>query len=210
MSDWPEEYAKKLEDLTKTMKSIKSRKKHKVEIPKGYEVASTTTYSYTDIDDNKICTSVELHLKPIKKQLPKRWDEYTLKERKALMKLGMKDEITFYEGPIKKQLPKTWEEYTNEGDWLETEPWEIMMPGKYIMSLLALLKLLQLRDHYNDGWEPDWTDYNNKYVLCHERDCIVNTHTIEESHVLAFKTPGLRDEFRFNFLELIETAKPLL
>ena len=106
-------------------------KKHKVEIPEGHEIESTTTESYTDNDGKKCYPRVIIKLKPIKKQLPKTWEEYC--------------------------------EITDHGMWICT----VTIPNNtYHVQMEALYKLLKVRDHYNDGWEPDWTDGNQpKFVM---------------------------------------------
>ncbi len=153
-------------------------KKHKVEIPEGYEVESVQTY---DPYDNK----------------GNRWKETTVKFK-----------------PNKKQLPKTWEEYKGTNlNMLETKPWEweVVMPAKYIESVMALIRLIQLRDHYNEGWEPDLTKSDQgKWYIGVEENKIVCGYVNYTPKVLTFKTKELRDEFLSNFRDLIEAAKPLL
>ena len=75
---------------------------------------------------------------------------------------------------------------------------------------IALAQLCQLRDRYNGGWKPEWGLETLKYVIYHSRDGIGVTSFFTLPHVLAFKTPELRDEFKKNFADLIEKAKPLL
>ena len=165
-------------------------KKHKVEIPEGYEVDRiiNTVPSNSIMEEQE--DKITVYLRPIKKQLPKTWEEYNYNKHSGF--------IARYDGSVG---------IFNNIDNPDILSW----PSKELaLADRALRQLVRLRDHYNDGWEPDWTDYHNKYVLCIDRDCIVKTHMIEESYVLAFKTPDLRDDFLFNFRELIETAKPLL
>ena len=143
-------------------------KKYKVEIPEGYEVNRAFTGDYCG---EFISTTVVFK-------------------------------------PIKKELPKTWEEYRDANQihqWLED--WA-SIPEKH----KALGKLEILRDHYNDGWIPDWkNEYQPKYGIS-----ILNEYAIIDKYnlfsvVLSFKTPELRDEFLSNFRDnLIEEAKPLL
>lgn len=86
-------------------------------------------------------------------------------------------------------------------------------------AAVALLKLLFLRDYYNEGWQPDWC---NQYQ---EKFCIINflgeidlinyskKSKFEENkfyHVLTFKTEEIRDKFLEEQRELLEIAKPLL
>ena len=78
-------------------------------------------------------------------------------------------------------------------------------------AIRALCQLIQLRDHYNDGWKPEWENEKEiKYCI----ECCLGQTTgrsyIVTSNVLAFKTAELRDQFLENFRDLIEIAKPLL
>jgi hypothetical protein len=77
-------------------------------------------------------------------------------------------------------------------------------------AVLALCKLIQLRNCYNGDWVPDWNNYNqDKFtiefhgseIFC---DCVLITSTL-----LYFKTADLRDEFLRNFRDLIEKLKPI-
>ena len=75
---------------------------------------------------------------------------------------------------------------------------------------IALAQLCQLRDRYNRGWKPDWVNGRDKFCITFYGG---DVHPFEPVHfhgVLAFKTPELRDEFKKNFADLIEKAKPLL
>ena len=154
-------------------------KKHKIkiEIPKGYEVdfetESTEVISY-DSDFTKI--KYQANLKPIKKPLPKTWEEY----------------------------------FSESGDKIFGTHINVFVPMKYQVSYNALRKLLQLRDHYNDGWEPDWTNDYSKFVIWIDRNSLAKACITNGSHILTFKMPELRDEFLNNFEQLIIEAKPLL
>ena len=93
---------------------------------------------------------------------------------------------------IKPQLPKTWKEYvtfhfpvdkfpenhyacaktslfschTTNSDYesvLQTK--NILTSDKTIKQHLALMQLHQLRDCYRQGWEPDWNDNYDKYII---------------------------------------------
>jgi hypothetical protein len=75
---------------------------------------------------------------------------------------------------------------------------------------IALAQLCQLRDRYNGGWKPDWNAEAKKYVIYRSIEGISGASYFTLPHVLAFKTPELRDEFMKNFADLIEKAKPLL
>ena len=74
----------------------------------------------------------------------------------------------------------------------------------------ALCQLIQLRNCYNGDWVPDWTDEKSKFVIHLYGGKFTKfdwCHTA--SSPLYFKTEELRDEFRHNFLPLIEKLKPL-
>lgn len=85
---------------------------------------------------------------------------------------------------IEKQLPKTWEELEVvtgfcispgffrvirvdiSGSRITAINGKSFFPTKeYAEAVLALAQLLQLRQVYNDGWEPDWTKNIEKYVI---------------------------------------------
>lgn len=133
---------------------------------------------------------------------------------------------------IEPHLPKTWEEFCDTHSVKEEECWikndsnigsslirdrmykddkNILPSKKYAEAMLALCQLIQLRNCYNNGWEPDWL--NDVY----DKWCIeINGMTISPSlnnsirGILAFKEKDLRDKFLENFKDLIEIAKPLL
>ena len=91
-----------------------------------------------------------------------------------------------------------------------------ILPTKELAeAILALCQLLQLRDRYNDGWEPNWEDDSLKHVIYVYENKPRNRGNIQASkrgEVLAFKSEKLKDRF-FNAPEiykLIEIAKPLL
>jgi len=77
-------------------------------------------------------------------------------------------------------------------------------------ACLALSQLCHWRDKYNEGWKPDWSDVSDKFKICY----FDNTISIEQGttirRVLSFKTKEIANNFRQNFKDLIEIAKPLL
>lgn len=77
-------------------------------------------------------------------------------------------------------------------------------------ATVALLKLLFLRDYYNEGWKPNWKDNGDKHCIIlykGEFTTIGYSFTFE---VLHFKTKEIRDKFLEEQKELLEIAKPLL
>ena len=128
-----------------------------------------------------------------------------MKVKRELWPTTNSDQVILEFEPIKK-LPKTWEEYRGANQipqWLED--WA-SIPEKH----KALGKLEILRDHYNDGWKPDWENCSNKYCIFNRAGTIMDITEGVICHVLAFNTEKLRDEFLENFAQLIEEAKSLL
>ena len=110
------------------------------------------------------------------------------------------------------ELPTKWEDLSEE---IQDEVVYGFLPTeKEYKAMLALRKLLWLRDAYNGEPLADWCNWKstNQYKYCIEalEDEMTTSNYKCTRKVLAFKTSKLRDEFFENFRELIETAKPLL
>jgi len=77
-------------------------------------------------------------------------------------------------------------------------------------AVLALCKLIQLRDCYNGDWVPDWLDYfQTKYVIYFNEKGIIKGDRTTSSDILYFKTAEIQDEFLRCFRPIIEQLKPL-
>lgn len=134
-----------------------------------------------------------------------------------------------------KELPKTWKEFCENNPITHDEYYidglsdtqkansninprdrncfedANSFPSKdYAEAMLALCKLIQLRDCYNDGWKANWDSDDSKYIINIYYNEICRTISYHCSYVLAFKTPELRKAFLENFRDLIEQAKLLL
>lgn len=78
-------------------------------------------------------------------------------------------------------------------------------------ATVALLKLLFLRDYYNEGWQSDWTDGDEyKYCIKNFGNELCTIDLDFSARVMTFKTPEIRDKFLEEQKELLEIAKPLL
>ena len=136
----------------------------------------------------------------------------------------------------KLQPPKTWEEFCETHPLKEGEAWitslsevtsidkekgggprctdrdkQVVPSKQYAEAIRALCQLIQLRDCYNQGWKPNWTNGNEfKYTVYSTYGKIAVGIQSVTSHILSFKNAELRDTFRENFKDLIEIAKPLL
>ena len=77
-------------------------------------------------------------------------------------------------------------------------------------AFLALMQLMNLMDEYRQGWEPNWKDDSDKYVIKFQKAAIKCDVFIYYSHILSFQSADIRDKFLENFRELIEQAKELI
>lgn len=126
---------------------------------------------------------------------------------------------------IEKQLPKRWLDLECiKGYWIDKDclirevdffgvqsDLKNVFPTKeYTEASLALAQLLQLRQVYNNGWEPDWSDKQTKHTITSFHGIISVDAIRDHSRVMSFKTAEIRDLFFENFKELLEIAKPLL
>lgn len=132
----------------------------------------------------------------------------------------------------RKELPRTWEEFCDnypikKGEFFVNAECEIYeyferqrdpivnanaLPNKeYAEAMIALCQLIQLRDCYNEGWQPDWADRNQcKYCIIIYKNRIDFCYGYDNSRILAFRTPIIREMFYMNFKDIIEKAKILL
>ena len=132
---------------------------------------------------------------------------------------------------IKPQLPKTWEEFCKQNMIKKSEYY--LNPSSCILELrddkrevfsdrnvlptrqaaeahLALMQLHQLRDCYREGWEPDWNNDCNKYIIVKNRDKYVVFGGNWTNQFLSFQDRERAEEFLTNFRELIEKAGDLI
>ena len=132
---------------------------------------------------------------------------------------------------IKSQFPKTWEEFCEQNMIKKSEYY--LDPSSYILELynderdvfsdrnvlptrqaaeahLALMQLHQLRDCYRQGWEPDWNNDCDKYIIVKNRDIYVVFGGNWTNQFLSFQDRERAEEFLTNFRELIEKAGDLI
>ena len=146
------------------------------------------------------------------------------------MKAIWKDNKVVFED-IKPQFPKTWEEFCEQNTikrsecYLDTssciiDMWDgkrdissdrNVLPNKQATEAhLALMQLHQLRDCYREGWEPDWNNDCNKYIIVKNRDKYVVFGGNWTNQFLSFQDRERAEEFLTNFRELIEQAGDLI
>ena len=132
---------------------------------------------------------------------------------------------------IKPQFPKTWEEFCEQNMIKKSEYY--LNPSSCILELrdykrevfsdrnvlptrqaaeahLALMQLHQLRDCYREGWEPNWNNDCNKYIIVKNRDKYVVFGGSWTNQFLSFQDRERAEEFLTNFRELIEKAGDLI
>ena len=132
---------------------------------------------------------------------------------------------------IKSQFPKTWEEFCEQNMIKKSEYY--LDPSSCILELwddkrdissdrnvlptrqaaeahLALMQLHQLRDCYREGWEPNWNNDCDKYVIVKNRDKYVVFGGNWTNQFLSFQDRERAEEFLTNFRELIEQAGDLI
>jgi hypothetical protein len=156
----------------------------KLQIPDGFEI---------DLENS---TAEEIALKPIKKQLPKTWEE-----------LG---EIKGY-----------WVEYesTVENNKVEggcpcvSDNRNVFATEAQAKASIAMAQLSQLREVYRQGWKPKNYNPNRsepKYWIGIINHKIVVSESFTLSQFLSFQSQEIAEEFLTNFEELIVEAAPLL
>ena len=141
-----------------------------------------------------------------------------------------KDNKVIFED-IKPQFPKTWEEFCEQNMIKKSEYY--LNPSSYVLELwddkrdvfsdrnvlptrqaaeahLALMQLHQLRDCYREGWEPNWNNDCNKYIIVKNRDKYVVFGGNWTNQFLSFQDRERAEEFLINFHDLIEKAGDLI
>ena len=112
----------------------------------------------------------------------------------------------------------------NQRPTLATKPYEIEFKGfeqnhfevllediKEIKERLdALKKLTTIRDCYNEGWEPNWEDTKEKYVIKPYEDRFILIIAVKEKSTLYFRSCNVANKFFEEQRKLLEIAKPLL
>lgn len=133
---------------------------------------------------------------------------------------------------IKEELPNTWEEFCSKNNIKDGEVYinifsdisgmkentirdfnmdaNILPNEKTAKAFLALMQLIQLRDCYRDGWEPDWNTFDEKYCIYNIGNKIDTNIFLDISIILSFQSKEIRDKFYNNFKDLIEIAKEFI
>ena len=95
-------------------------------------------------------------------------------------------------------------------------PNDLEAPSKELAdAVVTLLKLLFLRDYYNEGWQPDFSKETKNTKYCISKDASgrfmkYDYYNYDFNNVLIFKSKQIRSKFWDEQLELMKIAKPLL
>lgn len=151
----------------------------KITPPEGYEI------------DKDKSTFEEIVFKPVKKELPKSWEEL-----KTIEGFFVTHDCTIYEA-----APQNTNDYQRN----------IFATESQAKASIALAQLSQLREVYRDGWQPDWCNLLQGKFSIEKTQGNINVCTLFSCHsFLCFQSPEIRNEFLKNFKDLIEEASPLL
>lgn len=155
-----------------------------------------------DCDVDKIETQdghIVVTFKEKERKLPKSWEEFC-----EMFPVEKKE---FYIDDCSRVLDRT----DCEDERRRNNDKNLLPDRATAEAVLALCQLIRIRNAYNQGWLPDWSDDKQpKYIISFARGMIDSGVVFEISYSpLYFKTKELRDEFLRCFRDLIEKLKPL-
>jgi len=161
----------------------------KFEIPAGFDVEKVET-----TDGHVVIT-----LKEKERKLPKSWEEFCKMYPVPFAFRSKYDPFDNRRITTQVNIPSVMADFTEDPEISD--------------ALVALIKLINLRNCYNGEYKPIWRGY---YQECHKYTIEFNGGEIDASETeslssspLYFKSEELRDEFLRNFRDLIEKLKPL-
>lgn len=187
-------------------------------LPKEYIIYTLQKYKQNHTMENKRTIQIDL-------TTAKEWYNQGGDLRKIALQAFTENELNAF--------PKSWEEYCKINPYLNKNI-DFFIPAdgtvtaisqKCLRSnlsfttpskeraeqLVVLNKLLQIRDYYNQGWEPNWqNDEENKYVIISIKGELKTDTIWYKNRLFAFKTRKLRDEFLTNFKPDLELIKEFL
>lgn len=136
----------------------------------------------------------DAEVKPKKPELPKQW--------------GLEKNKKYWYINKCSQLYDTYINNLNQSDDVNQN----CLPSKEsALNVLALCKLLAMREQYVGNWKPDWNNDNQfKYCIISVKGKIQYISYTQISCPLSFPTSELAKEFLNNFESLIEEAGDLI
>lgn len=189
-------------------------------LPREYKKYTLKEYEQTFLNNMETKRNIQIDLTTAKE-----WYKQGGDLRKVALQAFTENELNAF--------PKSWEEYCKINPYLNKNI-DFFIPAdgtvtaisqKCLRSnlsfttpskeraeqLVVLNKLLQIRDYYNQGWEPNWqNDEENKYVIISIKGGLKMDTNWYINRLFAFKTRKLRDEFLQNFKSDLEFIKEFL
>lgn len=173
------ELSEGIKEILTKINNKNNMKNLKITAPEGYEIDKTNS------------TFENIVFKPIKKELPKSWEE-----------LCYINGYYIERNSISEYCPGYSAKKGNQNLFATKEQAE---------ASLALAQLSQLREVYRDGWKPNWNnEKQHKYCIRIWCKNVVCEISYGFGHFLSFQSEEVRDLFLKNFRDLIEQAKPLM
>lgn len=190
-------------------------------VPKDYKLYTLEEYEQKFLNNMETKRTIQIDITTAKE-----WYKQGGDLRKVALQAFTENELNSF--------PKSWEEYCEINPYLDVDKTIFLLadgninpisstfyarrnfPGavpskERAEQFLILNKLLQIRDYYNQGWEPDWdNEMENKFVIMGERGKLVLYVFSFTMCLFAFKTKELRDEFFKNFKAELEKIKEFL
>ena len=155
----------------------------KIEIPEGYEV------------DNEKSTFQQIVFKKSEKKHPMSFNE-----------LGTIKGFYISDG----SSTKAWTGKLGTSDIADHSNKNVFPSKEEAEAMLAMSQLCQLRDAWNEGWKPDFTDNTSKYCIINYKTELSTNCAINWNVPMVFKTRELCNKFFNTFKDLLEIAKPFL
>lgn len=187
----------------------------------GMEVYDSVNYPGEKGEVIKTEKDIPYNSRPIQVKFKSNIEDYTLDGR-----IGTFNQIpTLSTSPYtlqgfeQKAPTPTYEEALKEAhrkDEYYYLPNDLEAPSEELANAaVALLKLLFLRDYYNEGWQPDFSKETKNTKYCISKDASgrfmkYDYYNYDFNNVLIFKSKQIRSKFWDEQLELMKIAKPLL
>ena len=168
-----------IKDIFTKHQNKNNMKNLKITAPEGYEIDKTNS------------TFENIVFKPIKKELPKSWDEL----------ITINGHCTTSDSGIIS---------TNSSATVRVNK-NIFANKEQAEASIALAQLSQLREAYRDGWKPNYKNKCQTKFTIYFREGMIETNEVYHAgYFLSFQSAEVRDLFLENFRDLIEQAKPLI
>ena len=101
--------------------------------------------------------------------------------------------------------------YQSAGCFAEEIPQNLIDSYPTFNQIIAVLKLKQLRDYYNNNWHCDWkNEYEENAVIIRSHGELKIFADWAITTFLTFKSMEIADVFLINFRDLIEQAGDLI